>query len=237
MSDQYMPGTEESSGNEQPAQPEASPPEYLTKTEADQLVKKAVDDALGRQASLYGQGTEKLRTRLEELERQIPYMRDAGINVDNTALQAMRNKIITESLTERVSATPQTSQVAAQQPEAQGIDPNRVNGMAQTILSNMGVTFEQGAPELKMIKIDGTPWEYLETLTNAATAYKKRTSSEDKANPEARIPGLVGGQGKAKEDWQAEYRKEIAEAQKDPINGVEKSLQVRRKYRQLGYSV
>ena len=193
MSDQYIPGTEEGSGLEQPTQPEASPPEYLTMDKADQLVKKAVDDALGRQASLYGQGTEKLRTRLEELERQIPYMRDAGVNVDNAAIQTMRNKIIAESLTERPDVQPQASQVAAQQQEAQGIDPGRVNGMAQSILSNMGVTFEQGAPELKMIKTDGSPWDYLETLTSAAAAYKKRTS--EKANPEARIPGLVSGTG------------------------------------------
>lgn len=235
MSEQVIDGTVDTSAVEQPPQVDASPVEYLTKVEADQLVRKAVDDALGRQASLYGQGTEKLRTRLEELERQIPYMRDAGINVDNAALQAMRNKIITESLTERASATPQASQVAAQQPEAQGIDPNRVNGMAQTILSNMGVTFEQGAPELKMIKLDGTPWEYLETLTSAATAYKKRTS--EKPNPEARMPGMVSGTATGPKDWKAEYSKEILEAQKDPINGVEKSLQVRRKYRQMGYSV
>lgn len=236
MSDQFVQGTTDQQDVEQTSEQEVPAPSYLTKEEAEQLFQKKVDEALSRQVGLYTQGTEKLRQRLAALEDNLQMQRDSGITIDEATADRMRNKIITKTLTEKDEEQSQARSADAQpNSRTDAIDPQRVNGMAAAILQNMGVTFEEGSPEIKMIKMNGSPFEYLESITLAASAWKKRTS--EKPNPEARIPGLVGGTGQAKQDWQAEYRKEITEAQKDPISGVEKALQVRRKYRGLGHAV
>lgn len=236
MSDQFVQGTTDQQDVEQTSEQEVPAPSYLTKEEAEQLFQKKVDEALSRQVGLYTQGTEKLRQRLAALEDNLQMQRDSGITIDEATADRMRNKIITKTLTEKDEEQSQARSADAQpNSRTDAIDPQRVNGMAAAILQNMGVTFEEGSPEIKMIKMNGSPFEYLESITLAASAWKKRTS--EKPNPEARIPGLVGGTGQAKQDWQAEYRKEITEAQKDPISGVEKALQVRRKYRGLGHTV
>ena len=104
----------------------------------------------------------------------------------------MRSSIISKSLMED-DETPSQAKKADAQPQQRpdGIDPQRVNSIATNMLQSMGVTFEQNAPELKMIKTNGDYVEYLDSLTQAATAWKKRNS--DKPNPESRIAGLVSG--------------------------------------------
>lgn len=234
MSDQYVPEMGQEQQVVQPEVTENTTPAYLTRAEAEALVKQGIDEALNRQVGLYTKGTEKLRSRLEELERNIPRMQKAGVTVDNAQIQAMRNDILQESLLETEEA-PQAKQTAAPQPAPQGLDPSTVNQIANSILQSMNVRFDPNAPEVAQIKTNGTAEEYLTSLMQAANAYKQRIA--EKPNPEARMPGMVSGTATGPKDWKAEYNKEILEAQKDPINGVEKSLQVRRKYRQMGYSV
>lgn len=189
MSDQFEGGTVEGQPDVQTDAPETPAPSYLTREEAEQLMKQAVDEALNRQVGLYSKGTEKLRTRLAALEEHVELQRSSGITVNDADVERMRNKILTTSLTEQ-DDKPQVAPAAAQQPAVQGLDPQRINTLGRTILENMGVTFTQGDPEIKAIKTNGTPEEYLESLTKAASAWKKRTS--ESANPETRIPGLVG---------------------------------------------
>lgn len=236
MSDQIAQGTPSGEVVEQTTELDASPqPQYVTRDEMDQITRKAIDDALGRQVRLYGEGQTKLMSKLDALDANIKSLREAGVDISPVAEMKLRDKAYKEALTSSDTTTPQQVSPVAQQDALQAASPDRVNSMAAAILQNMGVTFEEGSPEIKMIKMNGSPFEYLESITLAASAWKKRTS--EKPNPEARIPGLVGGTGQAKQDWQAEYRKEITEAQKDPISGVEKALQVRRKYRGLGHAV
>ena len=194
MSDQLVQETVESEVAEQTTQPEASPPSYLTRDEAEQLMKNAVDEALNRQVGLYTKGTEKLRQRLQSLEEHLQLQKDAGVNIDPAAAERMRSSIISKSLME--DDTPSQAKKADAQPQQRtdGVDPQlaqRVNSIATNMLQSMGVTFEQNAPELKMLKMNGDYVEYLDSLTQAATAWKKRNS--DKPNPEARIPGIVSG--------------------------------------------
>ena len=195
MSDQLVQETVEGEVAEQTTQPEAPTPSYLTREEAEQLMRNAVDEALNRQVGLYTKGTEKLRQRLQSLEEHLQLQKDAGVNIDPAAAERMRSSIISKSLMED-NEMPSQAQKADAQPlqRNDGVDPQlaqRVNSIAKNILQTMGVTFEQGAPELKMINMSGDYVEYLDSLTQAATAWKKRTS--DKPNPEARIPGLVSG--------------------------------------------
>lgn len=195
MSDQLVQETVEGEVAEQTTRPEASTPSYLTREEAEQLMRNAVDEALNRQVGLYTKGTEKLRQRLQSLEEHLQLQKDAGVNIDPAAAERMRSSIISKSLMED-NEMPSQAQKADAQPQQRndGVDPQlaqRVNSIAKNILQTMGVTFEQGAPELKMINMSGDYVEYLDSLTQAATAWKKRTS--DKPNPEARIPGLVSG--------------------------------------------
>ena len=194
MSDQLVQETVKSEVAEQTTQPEASPPSYLTRDEAEQLMKNAVDEALNRQVGLYTKGTEKLRQRLQSLEEHLQLQKDAGVNIDPAAAERMRSSIISKSLME--DDTPSQAKKADAQPQQRtdGVDPQlaqRVNSIATNMLQSMGVTFEQNAPELKMLKMNGDYVEYLDSLTQAATAWKKRNS--DKPNPEARIPGIVSG--------------------------------------------
>jgi hypothetical protein len=195
MSDQLVQETVEGEVAEQTTQPEAPTPSYLTREEAEQLMKNAVDEALNRQVGLYTKGTEKLRQRLQSLEEHLQLQKDAGVNIDPAAAERMRSQIISKSLMEDNEMPSQAQKADAQPPQRNdGVDPQlaqRVNSIAKNILQTMGVTFEQGAPELKMINMSGDYVEYLDSLTQAATAWKKRTS--DKPNPEARIPGLVSG--------------------------------------------
>lgn len=195
MSDQLVQETVESEVAEQTTQPEASPPSYLTRDEAEQLMKNAVDEALNRQVGLYTKGTEKLRQRLQSLEEHLQLQKDAGVNIDPAAAERMRSSIISKSLMED-DTTPSQAKKADAQPQQRtdGVDPQlaqRVNSIAKNILDTMDVTFETNAPELKMLKMNGDYVEYLDSLTQAATAWKKRNS--DKPNPEARIPGIVSG--------------------------------------------
>jgi len=192
MSDQLEQEMVESEVAEQTTEQETSTPSYLTRDEAEQLMKSAVDEALNRQVGLYTKGTEKLRQRLQSLEEHLQLQKDAGINVDPAAAERMRSSIISKSLMEDDETPSQANKADAQpQQRTDGIDPQRVNSIATNMLQSMGVTFEQNAPELKMIKTNGDYVEYLDSLTQAATAWKKRNS--DKPNPEARIPGIVSG--------------------------------------------
>ena len=192
MSDQLEQEMVESEVAEQTTEQETSTPSYLTRDEAEQLMKSAVDEALNRQVGLYTKGTEKLRQRLQSLEEHLQLQKDAGINVDPAAAERMRSSIISKSLMEDDDTPSQAKKADAQpQQRTDGIDPQRVNSIATNMLQSMGVTFEQNAPELKMIKTNGDYVEYLDSLTQAATAWKKRNS--DKPNPEARIPGIVSG--------------------------------------------
>lgn len=235
MSDQLVQETVESEVAEQTTEQETSTPSYLTREEAEQLMKNAVDEALNRQVGLYTKGTEKLRQRLQSLEEHLQLQKDAGVNIDPAAAERMRSQIISKSLMEDDEQPSQAKKADAQpQQRTDGVDPQRVNTIAANILQTMGVQFEQSAPELKMIKTNGDYVEYLDSLTKAATAWKKRNS--DKPNPEARIPGIVSGSTSEK-DMRAEYDKEIRSAQSDPINGKERALQIRRKYRKLGLPV
>lgn len=195
MSDQLVQETVESEVAEQTTEQETPTPSYLTREEAEQLMKNAVDEALNRQVGLYTKGTEKLRQRLQSLEEHLQLQKDAGIAIDPAAAERMRSSIISKSLMEDDEAPSQAKKADAQPPQRpDGPDPQlvqRVNSIATNILQTMGVTFEQGAPELKMINMSGDYVEYLDSLTQAATAWKKRNS--DKPNPESRIPGIVSG--------------------------------------------
>lgn len=231
MSDQLVQETVEGEVAEQTTRPEASTPSYLTREEAEQLMRNAVDEALNRQVGLYTKGTEKLRQRLQSLEEHLQLQKDAGVNIDPAAAERMRSSIISKSLMED-NEMPSQAQKADAQPQQRndGVDPQlaqRVNSIAKNILQTMGVTFEQGAPELKMINMSGDYVEYLDSLTQAATAWKKRTS--DKPNPEARIPGLVSGNTATSRE--AAINQELEKLYRNPqrnmneINKLTKELQ------------
>jgi hypothetical protein len=227
MSDQLVEGTVEGQPEVQSEEPETSSPSYLTKEEAEAYFRKMEDSLMGRQADLLGKGTEKLRQRLASLEEHVELQRSTGITVNDADVERMRNRIISTSLTEQGEPKPQSAQADAQQSAAQGIDPQRVNSIATNMLQSMGVTFEQNAPELKMIKTNGDYVEYLDSLTQAATAWKKRNS--DKPNPESRIPGIVSGNTAT--DREAAINQELDKLYRSPqknmtrINELTKELQ------------
>ena len=228
MSDQLEQEMVESEVAEQTTEQETSTPSYLTRDEAEQLMKSAVDEALNRQVGLYTKGTEKLRQRLQSLEEHLQLQKDAGINVDPAAAERMRSSIISKSLMEDDETPSQANKADAQpQQRTDGIDPQRVNSIATNMLQSMGVTFEQNAPELKMIKTNGDYVEYLDSLTQAATAWKKRNS--DKPNPESRIPGIVSGNTAT--DREAAINQELDKLYRSPqknmtrINELTKELQ------------
>lgn len=187
MSDQLEQVSVEGEVAEQTTERETSAPSYLTREEAESIFQKKVDEALNRQVGLYTKGTEKLRQRLEQLEQHITLQKESGIDVSDADIERMRNKIITKSLMDE----PQPEKAVAQQPRQEGLSPDVVNTIAGNMLKSMGVEFEQGAPELKKIKTNGSPEEYLSSLTLAAAAWKERTSN--RPDPETRIPGIVGG--------------------------------------------
>jgi hypothetical protein len=228
MSDQLEQEMVESEVAEQTTEQETSTPSYLTRDEAEQLMKNAVDEALNRQVGLYTKGTEKLRQRLQSLEEHLQLQKDAGISIDPAAAERMRSSIISKSLMED-DATPSQAKKADAQPQQRtdGIDLQRVNSIATNMLQSMGVTFEQNAPELKMIKTNGDYVEYLDSLTQAATAWKKRNS--DKPNPESRIPGIVSGNTAT--DREAAINQELDKLYRSPqknmtrINELTKELQ------------
>lgn len=191
MSDQYEPGKESEIEEGQPTVEEVSPSQYLTKEEAEKYFKNIEDSVIARQVGIYGSGQQKLLEKLEALEMNIASLREAGVDVSPAAEMKLRDKAYKEALTGNTNKQSQrVEEPVARQEQPQGLDPQRINTLGRTILENMGVTFTQGDPEIKAIKTNGTPEEYLESLTKAASAWKKRTS--ESANPETRIPGLVG---------------------------------------------
>lgn len=192
MSDQYEPGKESEIEEGQPTVEEVSPSQYLTREEAEKYFKNIEDSVIARQVGIYGSGQQKLLEKLEALETNIASLREVGVDVSPAAEMKLRDKAYKEALTSNASKPSQrVEEPVARQEQPQGVDPQRVNTIATNILQTMGVQFEQGAPELKMIKTNGDYVEYLDSLTKAATAWKQRNS--DKPNPEARIPGIVSG--------------------------------------------
>lgn len=224
MSDQLEQVSVEGEVAEQTTEQETPTPSYLTREEAESLFQKKVDEALNRQVGLYTKGTEKLRQRLSQLEEHITFQKESGVNVSDADIERMRNKIITSSLTE---TEPQPEKAVAQQPRQEGLSPDVVNTMASNMLKSMGVEFEQDAPELKKIKTNGSPEEYLSSLTLAAAAWKERTSN--KPDPETRIPGIVGGGTSNRE---AEINDQLAKLMRNPqrnlgeINKLTKELEL-----------
>lgn len=232
MSDQYEQGKESEIEEGQPAIEEVSPSQYLTKDEAEKYFKNIEDSVIARQVGIYGTGQQKLLEKLEALETNIKSLRDAGVEVTPAAEMKLRDNAYKEALTSGANNVSQrVEQPAAQRDQPQGINPQQVNSIAANLLQTLGVKFSEKDPELKMIKTNGDPMEYLDSLTKAASAWKERNS--DKPNPEARIPGLVTGSTSEK-DLKAAYDKELKAARADPFNAKEKALQIRRKYRALG---
>jgi len=217
------------------AAPEAKEtPDSITRADLE-----AYFSRIEKRLSEFGQSiSDKTQDRVkkaldEKMTKLDTFFRERGVAPEEQA--AIRQQVRAETLKEEAlrSVTQEPEPVARQQEEAKA-----VNQRVSTYLSEMGVQFAKGDKELDMIVTNGTAEQYERSIMKAAAAWLKRQStSSEKPNPEARIPGLVSGQGQPVKDWKAEYQKEIAAAQKDPINGVEKSLQVRRKYRQLGHPV
>ncbi len=231
MSDQYEPGKESEIEEGQPTVEEVSPSQYLTKEEAQKYFKNIEDSVIARQVGIYGSGQQKLLEKLEALETNIASLREAGVDVSPAAEMRLRDKAYKEALTSNASKPSQrVEEPVARQEQPQGVDPQlvqRVNSIAANMLQSMGVTFEQNAPELKMIKTNGDYVEYLDSLTQAAIAWKKRNS--DKPNPESRIPGIVSGNTAT--DREAAINQELDKLYRSPqknmtrINELTKELQ------------
>lgn len=176
-------------------------PSYLTRKEAETLMREiadqAADGAYRRAQSLIDKTdnrlTKQVQDRFEQLKTARAQMAAAGQPVSDEAfddlLEAERLKILSSVGDQGI-------------PPAAGIEQREVDAInreAQRIMEELGVEVEEEDPEAEYINFQSTPEVFLETLKVAAKMKAKRlTDSGEKVEPvapEARIPSL-GASGK-----------------------------------------
>ena len=226
-----LPESEESAEETQPVREAEDRPVGITREDFEQFVNR-IDDKLNRfSQSLTDRTEDRVKKALDSKMKQL----DAFFETSSVApedQETIRKQVRAEVLKEEAFKAVKQEPEPAKQNNA---EVEAVNRRVTELLDTMGVEFKEGDKELEMIVNSGSAKDYEKSVIKAATQWLVRKNSE-KSNPEARIPGIVSGSTSAK-DLKTEYNKEIRAAQSDPINGVEKALQVRRKYRNLGLPV
>lgn len=180
-----LPAPTGQSAPQQSAQAEAAtqPPQYITRDEAARIAQSAADKAAN---SIRNQ----VQERLKQIEQAYQLTgQDFTPEAKATARQNVINSILTEEPAEPAPHVSQPSAPASTPAQEQGADTDPVMDAAYQILKAQGVTLDENDPEIKSLKLDGTPGEYLASVTLAAATKKARTSQPPpETNPQGVLP-------------------------------------------------
>lgn len=162
----------------QPQTPPAEP-KYVTLEDAQKLVTEAVKAAKAEMMSYSDKGREKVSKAVQEVQTAIATLRSQGQAISPEDEAKMIQNASVKAIAQ--PETPPPAQAAPEPKQAQQTD-DPILMQAQQILSEIGVQFAEGDPEIAAIKTDGTAWQYLKSIEAAALAKKARL------NPTAGTP-------------------------------------------------
>ena len=194
-------------------------PQYLTKADLEEFSSRFEKKLSEFGQSISDRTQDRVKKALDEKMTKLDtFFRDRGVAPEEQA--AIRQQVRAETLKEEAlrSVSQEPEPVARQQEQAKAVN-QRVNAA----LEDMGVTFAKGDKEIDMIVSNGTAEQYERSVMKAAAAWLKRNASE-KPNPEARIPGLVGGAGQS--DRSAQINEELTKLYKSPGKNMAKIAQL-----------
>jgi len=205
------------------AVPEAKEtPQYITRTDLEEYFSQ-FGNRIEKKLSEFSQSvSDKTQDRVkkaldDKMTKLDAFFRDRGVAPEEQA--AIRQQVRAETLKEEaLRSVSQEPEPAARQPD----EAKAVNQRVSAYLQEMGVQFQKGDKELEMIVTNGTADQYERSVIKAAAAWLKRqgASSEEKANPEARIPGLVGGAGQV--DRASQINEELGKLYANPGRNIQK---------------
>jgi hypothetical protein len=187
---------EQSSPQQPPANPVTQGQEtaqgeqqYLTREEALRFLQSQLDKRDTRITSSF---ESKLREQLGALQAA----KAAGLQLTPEQEAAYQQNVLQNALKPDPITQPAPAQ---EQPVSDaGLDP--INAEAMRLMQNAGAMIEQGDPEASMLKLDGSPYEYLASVKAAAEAKAARLNQSGKqtqntTNPPpaaARLPATGG---------------------------------------------
>lgn len=193
-------------------------PDYITRADFEAFTSRFEKSLEKFGQSVSDRTQDRVKKALDDKMTKLDaFFRDRGVAPEEQA--AIRQQVRAETLKEEaLRSVAQEPEPAARQPD----EAKAVNQRVSTYLQDMGVQFQKGDKELEMIVTNGTAEQYERSVMKAAAAWLKRqgTSSEEKSNPEARIPGLVGGAGQV--DRASQINEELGKLYANPGRNIQK---------------
>ena len=193
-------------------------PDYITRADFEAFTSRFEKSLEKFGQSVSDRTQDRVKKALDEkMQKLDTFFRER--NVEPEVQDVIRKQVHAETLKEEaLRSVSQEPEPAARQPD----EAKAVNQRVSAYLTEMGVQFQKGDKELEMIVTNGTAEQYERSVMKAAAAWLKRqgASSEEKANPEARIPGLVGGAGQV--DRASQINEELGKLYANPGRNIQK---------------
>jgi len=193
-------------------------PDYITRADFEAFTSRFEKSLEKFGQSVSDRTQDRVKKALDEkMQKLDTFFRER--NVEPEVQDVIRKQVHAETLKEEaLRSVSQEPEPAARQPD----EAKAVNQRVSAYLQEMGVQFQKGDKELEMIVTNGTADQYERSVMKAAAAWLKRqgASSEEKANPEARIPGLVGGAGQV--DRASQINEELGKLYANPGRNIQK---------------
>jgi hypothetical protein len=165
----------------------------LTKDQVLGWIDEASKKTLSQAQSLVDKADSRLTKKMKEELAPIDEVL-ANSNLSPEQKSIVREKVISLSEKTETSGQQAPGQGPAETGE-KGVDP--VTALGLELQQKAGVIIEEGDPELSMVKVKGTPGEYIESLQQAIAAKQVRVGTSEGASTEgAQEPG-EGGEDKA----------------------------------------
>jgi hypothetical protein len=183
---------------ETPSQPveesgQESQPQFVT---ADVLDKKLTEFERKIQSSrdsALSTFDKRIKAKIEQVEKDNEELRKLGVKLTPDQEQQRRLNAMQQAMLENPDAQSSSPQ-PAQATQGQDVEAIRseVNARAKQYMDQVGITFEEGDPELMLLD-HSSPDAYLSSLRMAL--YQKRVRSGDVQPPsaQARVPSMAQG--------------------------------------------
>lgn len=175
------PETEERSSQSQLGQlfGEELDPREVLRREAQSIVASELNKAVG--------GLQRWRKGIEErvgtFDDTVKRLQGAGILAADADITALRQQVQTEALASDPFGEPEGKpEPTGEPPGPEGAPDNPITHAGRVLAARYGLTQED--PEATMIKIDGTPEEYLDSIVAAGSKKLTRTKGQTDLSPD-----------------------------------------------------
>jgi hypothetical protein len=204
----------------------------ITRAEFEERLRQAEEAGLRRAQNLFEKGNRGIERRVKEeaakVEAAVEYLKSIGNPLTEAQIKAMRAEAVNKAM---LPSSPAAQPGGSPQLPAPGetfeqpaLDP--VTQTGQGILRQANVPFD--APELRLIKQDGTPMEYYESCFRAAQAYQQRASGaqpqqqQQGGRPVGRTPTSAGmsGSGTNGSDLETKFQADLAKIRRGDTNSI-----------------